>query len=71
MSTAKWWVLDARGNGFAVEQRPSGDVVVSNSTTSEEHVLHGYVWKHSPSFGIQIQSEGPPPYGHWVENPED
>jgi hypothetical protein len=71
MSTAKWWVLDGRDSGYVLEERPSGDVVVMNTETSEEHVLHGYVWKHSPSFGLQIQGEGPPPYGPWVENPED
>ncbi|MFZ2526917.1 MAG: maltose regulon activator MalT [Rhodococcus sp. (in: high G+C Gram-positive bacteria)] len=71
MSTAKWWVLDSRDNGFVLEERTSGDIVVVNTTTSEEHVLHGYVWKHSHVFGVQLQSEGPPPYGHWVENPED
>ncbi len=65
MSTAKWWVIDGRKDGFAVEERSTGDIVVTNKSSSEEHVLHGYVWKHSPAFGIQIQSEGPPPYGHW------
>jgi len=71
MSTSKWWVLDERDSGFALEHRPTGDVVLTNSGTSEEHILHGYVWKHSPHFGLQIRSEGPPPYGPWVPNPED
>ncbi|MBF0663818.1 MULTISPECIES: maltose regulon activator MalT [unclassified Rhodococcus (in: high G+C Gram-positive bacteria)] len=71
MSTTKWWVVDGRDDGFALEQRATGDIVIMNNATSEEHVLPGYVWKHSPSFGLQIQSDGPPPYGSWIENPEE
>lgn len=71
MSTATWWVLDGRNSGFVLEQRATGDIVLANTETSEEHILHGYVWKHSPHFGVQIQGEGPPPYGKWVENLDD
>lgn len=71
MSAAKWWVLDSRNNGFTLEERDSGDIVLADTESGDEHVLHGYVWKHSPHFGIQIQSEGPPPYGRWAENLDD
>lgn len=78
MSKEKWWVMAGSDCGFALEQRPDGDLVVVNTTTTEEHALHGYVWMHAKhpetmSVGhsdIQIRSEGPPPYGVWVEHPE-
>lgn len=71
MSRTKWWVLEGPDSGFSLEERATGDLVLVDTQTSEEHTLHGYVWKHAPHFGVQIMGEGPPPYGKWVENPEE
>ena len=66
VSTQQWWVIAPEG-GFEFEQRADGNLVVVDRKTSEEHVLHGYEWKHrKDADGVQVHGEGPPPFGKWI-----
>ncbi|MFE3290314.1 maltose regulon activator MalT [Rhodococcus sp. NPDC059234] len=70
MAKETWWVI-APESRFSFEQQANGDLVVTDTSAAEQHVLHGYEWMHvkhgdEGQHRIKVHGEGPPPFGQWV-----